>query len=100
LLEERSDGTVRQGNGYSIPTKEGLRMMSKLTSVALAGLLATSFMATGCTNRADERAEKAAMRAEDAARRAESAAGRVEAAARRAEEAAEKAMSGHRGYNK
>jgi hypothetical protein len=75
-------------------------MMSKLTSVALAGIMATSLIATGCTNKADERAEKAAMRAEDAARRAESAAGRVEAAARRAEEAAEKAMSGRRGYRK
>jgi hypothetical protein len=75
-------------------------MMSKLTSVALAGLMATSLMATGCTQKYDERAEKAAMRAEDAARRAESAAGRVEAAAQRAEAAAEKAMSGRHGYNK
>ena len=76
-------------------------MMRKLGSVALAGLMATSLMATGCsTSKADERAEKAAMRAEDAARRAESAAGRVEAAARRAEEAADRAMSSHRGLNK
>jgi hypothetical protein len=70
-------------------------MMTKLTSVALAGLMATSLFAAGCTEKYDERAEKAAMRAEDAARRAESAAGRVEAAAQRAEAAADKAMAGH-----
>ena len=75
-------------------------MMSKLTRVALAGLMATSLMTMGCTNKADERAEKAAMRAEDAARRAESAAGRVEVAAQRAEAAAEKASSGHHGFKK
>jgi hypothetical protein len=75
-------------------------MVSKLTSVTMAGILATSLLSAGCTRSADERAEKAAVRAEDAARRAESAAGRVEAAARRAEEAAEKAMSGRRGYRK
>ena len=74
-------------------------MMSKLTSVALAGIMATSLMATGCTHKAEERAEKAAMRAEDAARRAEAAAGRVEAAARRAEEAAERATTRGR-FNK
>jgi hypothetical protein len=74
-------------------------MMTKLTSLALAGILATSLMATGCTQKYDERAEKAAMRAEDAARRAEAAAGRVEAAARRAEEAAERATS-RSSYNK
>lgn len=75
-------------------------MMSKLMSVAMAGILAASLVTTGCTSSADERAEKAAVRAEDAARRAESAAGRVEAAARRAEEAAEKAMSKRSGFRK
>jgi hypothetical protein len=74
-------------------------MMTKLTRLALAGIMATSLMATGCTHNADERAEKAAMRAEDAARRAEAAAGRVEAAARRAEEAAERATT-RSTYNK
>jgi hypothetical protein len=73
--------------------------MSKLMSVTMAGMLALSFATVGCTDKYDERAEKAAVRAEDAARRAESAAGRVEAAARRAEEAAEKASAGH-GYRK
>jgi outer membrane lipoprotein-sorting protein len=73
-------------------------MASRLVSITLAGLMATALFTTGCTQAADERAEKAAMRAEDAARRAESAAGRVEAAARRAEEAAEKVDS--RGYRK
>ena len=75
-------------------------MVSKLMSVTMAGIMAASLGAAGCTSSADERAEKAAVRAEDAARRAESAASRVEAAARRAEEAAEKAMSGRHGYNK
>lgn len=70
-------------------------MASRLVSVTMAGLMATALFTAGCTGKADERAEKAAMRAEDAARRAESAAGRVEAAARRAEEAADKATSGH-----
>lgn len=74
-------------------------MVSKLMSATMAGLLATSMLTAGCTSRADERAEKAAVRAEDAARRAEAAAGRVEAAARRAEEAAEKVGS-RRGYRK
>lgn len=75
-------------------------MMSKVMSVTMAAIVAMSLATAGCTNSADERAEKAAVRAEDAARRAESAAGRVEAAAKRAEEAADKAMSGHRGLNK
>jgi hypothetical protein len=73
--------------------------MSKLMSVTMAGMMALSLAAVGCTDKYEERAEKAAVRAEDAARRAESAAGRVEAAARRAEEAAEKASAGH-GYRK
>ena len=71
-------------------------MVSKLMSLTMAGLMAASLAATGCSGDAEDRAEKAAVRAEDAARRAESAASRVEAAARRAEEAAEKAMSGRR----
>jgi hypothetical protein len=75
-------------------------MASKLMSATMAGIVATSLLSAGCTKKADERAERAAVRAEDAARRAESAAGRVEAAARRAEEAAEKAMAGRRGYRK
>ena len=74
-------------------------MVSKLMSVTMAGIMAASLLTAGCTGKADERAEKAAMRAGDAARRAESAAGRVEAAARRAEEAADKASSG-RGLRK
>jgi hypothetical protein len=74
-------------------------MVSKLMSLTMAGIVAASLATTGCSSRADERAEKAAVRAEDAARRAESAAGRVETAARRAEEAAEKAMSRGR-FNK
>jgi hypothetical protein len=75
-------------------------MASKLMSATMAGMVAASLLATGCSGNADRRAEAAAVRAEDAARRAESAAGRVETAARRAEEAAEKAMSGRRGYRK
>ena len=71
--------------------------MSKLMHVTMAVVVAMSLASVGCTNSADERAEKAAVRAEDAARRAESAAGRVEAAAKRAEEAADKATQGHIG---
>lgn len=70
-------------------------MVSKLTSVTMAAIIAISLATAGCTEKYEERAEKAAVRAEDAARRAESAAGRVEAAAKRAEEAADKATSGH-----
>jgi hypothetical protein len=71
-------------------------MVSKLTSLGMAAILATTLFGVGCEKKYEERAEKAAMRAEDAARRAESAAGRVEAAARRAEEAADRAMSSSR----
>ncbi|MGH7893843.1 MAG: hypothetical protein ACREQL_04195 [Candidatus Binatia bacterium] len=69
-------------------------MGARLVSAGMAGILAVAVLSAGCTGKADERAEKAAVRAEDAARRAESAAGRVEAAARRAEEAADKATMG------
>jgi len=75
-------------------------MMSKLMNVAMAAVVATSLMTAGCTCKAEERAEKAAVRAEDAARRAESAAGRVEAAAKRTEEAADKLTAGRHGLNK
>ena len=74
-------------------------MVRKLTSVTMAGVVAASLMAVGCTEKYDKRAEAAAVRAEDAARRAESASSRAEAASRRAEEAAEKAMSS-KSYNK
>jgi hypothetical protein len=69
-------------------------MASRFVSAGLAGIMAMSLFAAGCTHKADERAERAAVRAEDAARRAEAAAGRVEAASARAEAAAEKATGG------
>ena len=76
-------------------------MISRLTSAGLIAIMTATLFAAGCTEKYDERAEKAAVRAEDAARRAEAAAGRVEAAARRAEEAADKAASmGSHGYKK
>jgi len=74
-------------------------MVSRLVSASMGGIMVVALLSSGCTEKYDERAEKAAVRAEDAARRAESAAGRVEAAARRAEAAADRATSSH-GYRK
>ena len=71
-------------------------MIGRLMSASMAGLMAVTLLSAGCTHKADERAEKAAVRAEDAARRAEAAASRVESAAQRAEAAADKVTSGRR----